>query len=66
MSYEPGDSLGVIPQNSPQAVDDLLKAVGLTGEETVQVGEAGLTLRDSLTFRLACTTLSKIQIKKFN
>lgn len=66
LSYEPGDSLGVIPQNSPQVVDDLLKAVGLTGEETVQVGEAGLTLRDSLTFRLACTTLSKIQIKKFN
>ena len=66
LSYEPGDSLGVIPQNSPQVVDDLIKAVGLTGEETVQVGEAGLTLRDSLTFRLACTTLSKIQIKKFN
>ena len=66
LSYEPGDSLGVIPQNSPQVVDDLLKAVGLTGEETVQVGEAGLALRDSLTFRLACTTLSKIQIKKFN
>jgi sulfite reductase (NADPH) flavoprotein alpha-component len=66
LSYEPGDSLGVIPQNSPQVVDDLLKAVGLTGEESVQVGEAGLALRDSLTFRLACTTLSKIQIKKFN
>lgn len=66
LSYEPGDSLGVIPQNSPQVVDDLLKAVGLTGEETVQVGEVGLALRDSLTFRLACTTLSKIQIKKFN
>ena len=66
LSYEPGDSLGVIPQNSPQVVDDLIKAVGLTGEERVQVGEAGLTLRDSLTFRLACTTLSKIQIKKFN
>ena len=66
LSYEPGDSLGVIPQNSPQVVDDLLKAVGLTGEEKVQIGEASLTLRDSLTFRLACTTLSKIQIKKFN
>ena len=66
LSYEPGDSLGVIPQNSPQVVDDLLKAVGLTGEERVQVGEASLTLRESLTFRLACTTLSKIQIKKFN
>ena len=66
LSYEPGDSLGVIPQNSPQVVDDLLKAVGLTGEESVQVAEAGLALRDSLTFRLACTTLSKIQIKKFN
>ena len=66
LSYEPGDSLGVIPQNNPQVVDDLLSATGLTGEETVLVGEEKLSLREALINRLACTVLSKIQIKKFN
>ena len=66
LSYEPGDSLGVIPQNNPQVVDDLLAATGLSGEEQIQVGEENLTLKDSLINRLACTVLSKIQIKKFN
>ena len=66
LSYEPGDSLGVIPHNNPKYVDELLNAVGLTGNEGVQVGENSTSLRDALTNRLACTVLSKIQVKKFN
>lgn len=66
LSYEPGDSLGVIPQNNPKVVEDLLVAAGLTGEESVQIGDETLSLRDSLIDRFACTVLSKIQIKKFN
>jgi sulfite reductase (NADPH) flavoprotein alpha-component len=66
LSYEPGDSLGVIPQNSSQVVNDLLNAVGLSGSEVVQMGEDSLSLKDALTNRLACTVLSKIQVKKFN
>jgi len=66
LSYEPGDSLGVIPQNCPRVVDDLLAAVGLSGAETVELGEDFLSLKDALSNRLACTTLSKIQVKKFN
>ena len=66
MNYEPGDSLGVIPQNNPEVVDDLLAATGLSGNEQVQIAEESLSLRDALINRLACTVLSKIQIKKFN
>ena len=66
LSYEPGDSLGVIPQNSSQVVNDLLNAVGLSGSEVVQMGEDSLSLKDALANRLACTVLSKIQVKKFN
>jgi sulfite reductase (NADPH) flavoprotein alpha-component len=66
LSYEPGDSLGVIPQNNPEVVDDLLAATGLSGNEQVQIAEESLSLRDALINRLACTVLSKIQIKKFN
>ena len=47
-------------------VSDLLQAAGLTGEESVQMGEESLVLKDALMHRLACTVLSKIQIKKFN
>ena len=66
LSYEPGDSLGVIPQNDPKVVEDLLAAVGLSGAEEVLVGENKLSLQDALTNQLACTVLSKIQVKKFN
>ena len=66
LSYEPGDSLGVIPQNDPKVVADLLAAVGLSGAEEVLVGENKLSLQDALTNQLACTVLSKIQVKKFN
>ena len=35
MSYEPGDSLGVIPTNCPSVVAELLNASEYTGDETV-------------------------------
>lgn len=66
LDYLPGDSLGVLPTNCEEVVGDLLTTVGLSGEETVEIGEESLVLKDSLMNRLACTVLSKIQIKKFN
>ena len=47
-------------------MSNLLSAVGLSGEETVEVGEESLVLKLALMNRLACTVLSKMQIKKFN
>ena len=66
MAYEPGDSLGVLPVNCPEVVSDLLQAVGLSGEESIVIGEETHALLEALSNRLACTVLSKIQIKKFN
>ena len=66
LSYEPGDSLGVLPFNCSEVVDDLLSAVGFSGSEEVVIGEAKIKLRDALLKNYACTVLSKIQIKKFN
>ena len=66
LKYLPGDSLGVLPTNCQEVVSDLLDAVGLSGEEAVTLGEESITLNEALTHRLACTVLSKIQIKKFN
>ena len=66
LEYLPGDSLGVVPTNCEEVVSDLLHAVGLTGEEEITLGEESIGLKDALMNRLACTVLSKIQIKKFN
>lgn len=66
LSYEPGDSLGVLPVNCQEVVNDLLIATFFTGAEQVQVGEVSLSLKESLLHNFACTILSKIQIKKFN
>ena len=66
LNYLPGDSLGVVPTNCEQVVTELLNAVGLTGEESITLGEDTMILKDALMNRLACTVLSKIQIKKFN
>ena len=66
LNYLPGDSLGVVPTNCEEVVGDLLNAVGLSGEETIRIDEESVILKDALMNRLACTVLSKIQIKKFN
>ena len=66
LNYLPGDSLGVVPTNCEEVVSDLLHAVGLTGDETITLSEESISLKDALMNRLACTVLSKIQIKKFN
>ena len=66
LNYLPGDSLGVVPTNCEEVVGDLFNAVGLSGEETIRIGEESVILKDALMNRLACTVLSKIQIKKFN
>jgi sulfite reductase (NADPH) flavoprotein alpha-component len=66
LNYLPGDSLGVVPTNCEQVVTEILNAVNLTGEESITLGEDTMILKDALMHRLACTVLSKIQIKKFN
>lgn len=48
LNYEPGDSLGIVPVNCSQLVEDLIDAYGATGDEPVQVGAS-----DLLTFRTA-------------
>ena len=66
MDYLPGDSLGVLPTNCPEVIAALLEAVGLTGQEQVEVGETSMSLSEALSNHFACTVLSKMQIKKFN
>ncbi|HVU18193.1 MAG TPA: sulfite reductase subunit alpha [Candidatus Didemnitutus sp.] len=55
MTYRPGDSLGIFPQNRAQIVDEIISCLGATGEETVALPLSGgsVTLREALSTRLS-------------
>lgn len=61
LQYEPGDSLGIYPENHPLLVDDLIAAMGWNGEETVTVNKNGeqRALRDALLRYYEITVLTK-------
>lgn len=48
LTYEPGDSAGVIPLNPPELINEVLKVTGLNGEEELEVNGVKTTLYDSL------------------
>lgn len=54
LSYEAGDALGVMPQNCPALVEELLAAARLTGDEVVET-KTGETLHDTLLRRRIIT-----------
>jgi sulfite reductase (NADPH) flavoprotein alpha-component len=56
IAHEPGDSLGVVPSNDPALADAVLKAAGVSGDET---------LRGALLDRLDITTLTAKQVEDF-
>jgi sulfite reductase (NADPH) flavoprotein alpha-component len=45
--YEPGDALGVVPQNDPRLVEELIGTLGLDAEEPIAAA-GGLPLRRAL------------------
>lgn len=56
ITYEPGDALGVVPQNDPDLADAILAATGLSGDAA---------LRTALLDRLDITTLTGKQIEDY-
>jgi sulfite reductase (NADPH) flavoprotein alpha-component len=49
LTYEAGDALGVVPQNCPELVAEVLSAIGCDGEEAVPTPSGDLPLRRALT-----------------
>ena len=60
MTFEPGDSLAVLPTNCPDLVTDVLAALGHTGEESVvDLDGRAVSLREALTSSCAITIPDK-------
>jgi len=60
LTYDVGDVLGVVPQNCPEVVADLLTALGFDGEEPVSIsGSEEIAIRVALEKHYAITQPSK-------
>lgn len=61
LQYEPGDSLGIYPENHPRLVDELIEAMGWKAEEPVTINKNGekWPLRQALLRHYEITVLTK-------
>ncbi|GIQ67202.1 assimilatory sulfite reductase (NADPH) flavoprotein subunit [Xylanibacillus composti] len=59
LQYEPGDSLGIYPQNHPRLVKELIEAMGWNGDDTVRVKDGDTSLSDALQRHVEITVLTK-------
>ncbi|OBZ19553.1 sulfite reductase [NADPH] flavoprotein, alpha-component [Bacillus sp. FJAT-27264] len=61
LQFEPGDSLGVYPENHPQLVDEIIAAFGWKPEEKVPFNKKGDegSLLDALKYHYEITVLTK-------
>ncbi|MDX8291607.1 assimilatory sulfite reductase (NADPH) flavoprotein subunit [Metabacillus indicus] len=66
LTYEPGDSLGIYPENDPVLVDLLLEKTGWDPESSVTINKQGdrLSLRNALLTHFEVTVLSKPLLEK--
>ena len=64
ISFEPGDSLGIIPENNEQLVALLIEALAFDAGQLVTVNGASITLQEALQKHLEITVLSKPLLQK--
>jgi sulfite reductase (NADPH) flavoprotein alpha-component len=66
LSFEPGDSLGIYPENDPALVQLLLEEMNWDQEQLVTINKKGdvLPLKDALLSHFEITTLTKPLIEK--
>jgi len=62
--FEPGDSVGILPENDDKLVDALLTALQFNAQTEVNVFEESLPLKNALQKRLEITVLSKPLLQK--
>ncbi|MGO4372533.1 assimilatory sulfite reductase (NADPH) flavoprotein subunit [Paenibacillus sp. MCAF20] len=67
LTYEPGDSIGIIPENDSALADELIALMGWKADEKVTVNKNGeqRALRDALISYYEITVLTKPLLKQF-
>ena len=66
LTYEPGDSLGILPENDANLVTALLLSLGFDGTEIVSFKDQQLSLEEALRTKLEITVLSKPLLQKLS
>ena len=65
MTYQPGDSLGVLPRNAPAYVRDILEATHLAADASVSVDGQQRQLIAALTETFEITTITRPFVKAY-
>lgn len=65
ITYEPGDSVGILANNPPTLVEAILRQTGFSGTENINLKETEYLLKDALSDRLEITVLNRDVIKKY-
>jgi sulfite reductase (NADPH) flavoprotein alpha-component len=65
ITYEPGDSVGILANNPPQLVEAILKHSGFDGNEPVKIKEGTFPLSETLSEHLEITVLNREVIQKY-
>lgn len=64
--FEPGDSIGILPENDEKLVDALLTALQFDPQTEVNVFDEKLSIREALQKKLEITVLSKPLLQKIS
>ncbi|BAK15717.1 sulfite reductase, alpha subunit [Solibacillus silvestris StLB046] len=64
LTYEPGDSVGILPENDANLVTALLLSLGFEGSEVVTVKNHSKSLNEALTLHFEITVLTKPLLQK--
>ena len=66
MTYTPGDAVGIIPENRPEAVEDVLAALGFKGDERVlDHYKVEIALEEALRTRLGIGKLARGSLNQY-
>lgn len=65
ITYEPGDSVGILANNPPELVDAILVQTGLDGNEKVSLKDGEFSFGNALSDRLEITVLTREVLQKY-
>ncbi|MGE5393097.1 MAG: assimilatory sulfite reductase (NADPH) flavoprotein subunit [Candidatus Saccharibacteria bacterium] len=65
ITYEPGDSVGILPNNPPSLVEAILQFNGFEGSEKVIIKEGELSIKEALSRYLEVTVLNREVIQRY-